>query len=69
MRATVIAPKEEVEDDERHDNAENTRQGKIKPVLHSEEREQTFKDLVEPGSMTSRDQPETSLDEACYAIP
>ena len=55
MRATVKAPKEEVKDDERHDNAEDTRQGKIKPVLHSEEREQTFEDLVEPGSMASRD--------------
>ena len=57
MRARVIAPKDEVEDDEGYHDAEDARQGKIKPRLHHEEREQAFKDLVETGGMASRDQP------------
>lgn len=69
MRASVIVPKDEVEDDEGYHDAENTRQGKIKSVLHHEEREQAFKDLVETRSMASRDQPKTALDEARHAIP
>jgi len=69
MRAGVIAPKDEVEDDEGHHDAEDTRQGKIKPVLHHEEREQAFKDLVETRSTASRDHPKTPLDEARHTIP
>jgi hypothetical protein len=69
MRARVIAPKDEVENDEGHHDAEDTSQGKIKPVLHHEEREQAFEDLVETRSMASRDQPKPPLDEARHAIP
>ena len=69
MWARVIAPKDEVEDDEGYHDAKDTRQDKIKPVLHHEEREQAFKDLVETWSMASRDQPQTALDEARHAIP
>ena len=65
----VIAPKDEVEDDEGHHDAEDTRQDKIKPMLHHEEREQAFKDLVETRSLDSRDQPKTPLNEARYGIP
>ena len=69
MLASVIVPKDEVEDDEGYHDAEDARLGKIKPVLHHEEREQAFKDLVESRSMASRDQPKTALDEARHAIP
>jgi len=68
MRASVIAPKDEVEDDEGYHDAEHTRLGKIKPVLHHEEREQAFKDLVETWGVPSRDQSKTPLDEARHAI-
>lgn len=50
MRASVIAPKDEVEDGEGYHNAEDTRQGKIKPVLHHEEREQAFRTWSRPGA-------------------
>jgi hypothetical protein len=69
MRARIIAPENKVEDDEGHREAEDTRQGEIKPVLHHEEREQAFKDLVETRSLASRDQPKTPLDEARQTIP
>jgi hypothetical protein len=36
---------------EAYHDAEPTRQGKITPVLHYEESEQAFKDLVETRSM------------------
>jgi hypothetical protein len=61
MRVNVIAPKDEVENDERYYDAEDTRQGKIKPVLHHQEGEQAFKHLVETWSVPSRDQPKTPL--------
>ena len=57
----VIAPKDEVENYERYYDAEDTRQGKIKPVLHHQEGEQAFKHLVETWSVPSRDQPKTPL--------
>jgi hypothetical protein len=69
MRASVIAPKDEVENDEGYYDAEDTRQGKIKPVLHHQEGEQAFKHLVETWSVPPRDQPKTPLDEARQAIP
>lgn len=68
MGASVIAPTDEVEDDEGHHDAEHIRQDKIKSVLPHEERDQVFKDLVETWSMASRDQSKTRLDEARYAI-
>ena len=46
-----MAPKDEVDTDERRLDAEYTRQGKIAPVLHDEERKQIFKHLVETWSM------------------
>jgi hypothetical protein len=61
MRASVIAPKDEVENDEGYYDAEDTRQGKIKPVLHHQEGEQAFKHLVETWSVPPRDQPKTPL--------
>ena len=66
---TVIAPKDEVEDNERRHDAKYTRQAKIKPVLHHEEREQAFKHLIETWSVPSRDHSQTALDEARHAIP
>jgi hypothetical protein len=66
---TVIAPKNEVEDDEGHHDAKNARQGKIKPLLHYKEREKAFEDLVETRSVPSRGQPKTPLHEARQAIP
>ena len=68
MWARVIAPKDEVENDEGYYDAKDTRQGKIKPVLHHEEGEQAFKHLVKTWSVPSRDQPKTPLDEARHAI-
>jgi hypothetical protein len=59
-----MPPKDEVEDDERQDDAEDTRQTKIKPVLHHEEREQAFEHLIETWSVPSRDQPQATLEEA-----
>ena len=61
MRVNVIAPKDEVENDEGFYDAEDTRQGKIKPVLHHQEGEQAFKHLVETWSVPPRDQPKTPL--------
>jgi hypothetical protein len=61
MRVNVIAPKDEVENDEGYYDAEDTRQGKIKPVLHHQEGEQAFKHLVETWSVPPRDQPKTPL--------
>jgi hypothetical protein len=58
-----------MEGDEGHRGTEHARQGKIKPALHHEEREQTFKHLVEIWSVISRDQPKSPLDEARHAIP
>ena len=69
MWASVIAPKDEVENDEGYYDAEDTRQGKIILVLHHEEGEQAFKHLVETWSVPSRDQPKTPLDETRHAIP
>lgn len=40
MRASLIAPKDEVEDDEGHHDAEDTREGKIKPVCHHADSQQ-----------------------------
>jgi hypothetical protein len=65
----VMVPKNEVEDSVGHHDAEHALQDKIKPVLHHEERDQAFKDLIETRSMASRYQPETPLDEARHAIP
>jgi hypothetical protein len=61
MMVNVIAPKEEVENDEGFYDAEDTRQGKIKLVLHHQEGEQAFNHLVETWSVPSRDQPKTPL--------
>jgi hypothetical protein len=61
MRVNVIAPKDEVENDEGYNDAEDTRQVKIKPVLHHQEKEQAFKHLVETWSVPPRDQPKTTL--------
>ena len=55
MWARIIAPKDEVEDDEGYHDAEDTRQGKIILVLHHEEGEQAFKHLIETWSVPSRD--------------
>ena len=55
MRASVIAPKDKVENDEGHYDAKDTRQGKIILVLHHEEGEQAFKHLIETWSVPSRD--------------
>ena len=49
----VVAPENEVEDDEGHDDAEDSKQGKTKLLLHSEEWEQAFEDLIETGSVAS----------------
>lgn len=68
MRVCVIAPKDEVEDDEGQDDAEDTGEGKIQPLLHQEEREQAFQDLVETRSMASRGQSKTPLNEARQTI-
>ncbi len=64
-----MVPKDEVEDYERRHHTEHSRQTKIKPVLHHEERGQAFTDLIETRSMVPRYQPETPLDEARHAIP
>lgn len=69
MWASVIAPKDEVENDEGYYDTKDTRQSKIILVLHHEEREQAFKHLVETWSVPSRDQPNTPLNEARHAIP
>ncbi|HSF67728.1 MAG TPA: hypothetical protein VLA67_09920 [Nitrospiraceae bacterium] len=69
MMARVTAPKDEVEDNKGYYDAEYTRQGKVKPVLHHEEREQAFKHLVETWRVPSGDQPKTPFDEARRAIP
>lgn len=68
-QGTVIAPKDEIEDDECQDDTKDTRQAKIKPVLHYEEREQAFKHLIETWNVPSRDQPQTALNEARHAVP
>lgn len=66
---SVIAPKDEIENDEGQDDAEDAGEGKTQPLLHHEEREQAFQDLVETRGMASRDQPKTPLDEARHTIP
>ena len=64
----VIAPKDEIEEDEGDHNPEDSRQGKIKRVLHDKEGKQAFKDLVETRGVPSRGQPDAPFDEARQAI-
>jgi hypothetical protein len=42
MRASLQAPNDEAKDDEGHHAAEDTREGKITPVLHRKEKELGF---------------------------
>ena len=50
MRARVIARKDEADNNAGNHDAEDIRQGKIKPVLHREERKQAFKHSAETWS-------------------